>query len=250
MGHPARDCLNEHQMAQLALALPRSPHARLDTFVAGRNVVAFKHVTALAEGARETLWLWGAPGCGKTHLLQAAARAADSDGKRAMYVGLDPAAALQPEVLRGLDALDFLAVDQVERVAGDLQWEKELFVLLNAFLARRGGLLLAGRLPPATAGWALPDLASRAAGAVVYRLEALDDEDQIAALIGHARARGLDLDRAAAEYLQHRVTRDMRGLTAWLERLDSASLAAQRRLTIPFIRELLADESRAYRDQR
>jgi DnaA family protein len=237
-------------VAQLALALPRSPHARLDTFVAGRNVVALKHVTALAEGAHESLWLWGAPGCGKTHLLQAAARAADLDGRRAMYVALDPAARLRPEVLRGLDALDLLALDQVDRVAGDLEWEKELFVLLNAFLAREGGLLLAGRLAPATAGWTLPDLASRAAGAVVYRLEALDDDDQIAALIGHARARGLDLDRAAAEYLLRRVARDMSGLTAWLERLDSASLIAQRRLTIPFIRELLAAEQRADHDQR
>jgi DnaA family protein len=167
-----------------------------------------------------------------------------------MYVALDPAARLRPDVLRGLDALDLLALDQVDRVAGDLEWEKELFVLLNAFLAREGGLLLAGRLAPATAGWTLPDLASRAAGAVVYRLEALDDDDQIAALIGHARARGLDLDRAAAEYLLHRVARDMSGLTAWLERLDSASLIAQRRLTIPFIRELLAAEQRADHDQR
>ena len=237
-------------MVQLALELPRSPHARLDTFVAGRNVVAAKHVTAVAEGARETLWLWGVPGSGKTHLLQAACRAADLDGKRAMYVALDPAAALSPLVLRGLDALDLLAVDQVERGAGDLEWEKELFVLLNAFLARQGGLLLAGRQPPATVGWVLPDLASRAAGAVVYRLEPLQDDDQIAALIGHARARGLELDRAAAEYLQHRVARDMSGLTEWLERLDRASLVAQRRLTIPFIRELLAVEPQADHEQR
>ena len=95
----------------------------------------------------------------------------------------------------------------------------------------------------------LPDLASRAAGAVVYRLEPLQDEDQIAALIGHARARGLELDRAAAEYLQHRVARDMSGLTEWLERLDRASLVAQRRLTIPFIRELLAVEPQADHEQ-
>ena len=121
-------------------------------------------MTAVAEGARETLWLWGVPGSGKTHLLQAACRAADLDGKRAMYVALDPAAALSPLVLRGLDALDLLALDQVERGAGDLEWERELFVLLNAFLARQGGLLLAGRQPPATVGWVLPDLASRAAG--------------------------------------------------------------------------------------
>ena len=156
-----------------------------------------------------------------------------------MYVALDPAAALSPLVLRGLDALDLLALDQGRNQgAGDLEWERELFVLLNAFLARQGGLLLARaaaardrRLGAAGPGVAEP------AGTVVYRLEPLQDDDQIAALIGHARARGLELDRAAAEYLQHRVARDMSGLTEWLERLDRASLVAQRRLTIPFIRE-------------
>ena len=175
-------------MVQLALELPRSPHARLDTFVAGRNVVAAKHVTAVAEGARETLWLWGVPGSGKTHLLQAACRAADLDGKRAMYVALDPAAALSPLVLRGLDALDLLALDQVERGAGDLEWERELFVLLNAFLARQGGLLFAGRGAAGASDFCLPDLATRLASVLSYRLDTLDDDAILRALLTHAEA--------------------------------------------------------------
>ena len=107
----------------------------------------------------------------------------------------------------------------------------------------RGGLLLAARAAPTAAGFRLPDLASRAGGAVGYRLKPLDDDERLLALRGHATARGLEIERAAAEYLLARVHRDMTDVGVWLERLDRMSLAEQRKITIPFIRELLAARS-------
>jgi DnaA family protein len=225
---------------QLPLALALPAHARLETFVAGPNHAAVRHVAELADGRAETLWLWGGRGCGKTHLLQAACRAADRAGRRAMYVLLEPNGAVAPDLLGGLDALDLLALDRVESVAGNDPWERALFTVLNAFAGGHGALLLAAGTAPAAAGFRLPDLASRAAGAVIYRLEPLDDADRVTALLAHAGARGLELERAAAEYLHHRVARDMFALVAWLDRLDRASLAAQRRITVPFVREQLA----------
>jgi DnaA family protein len=154
-----------------------------------------------------------------------------------MYVAL-PAAS--PALLADLESIDLLALDDVDAVAGDAAWERPLFVILNAFLARRGGLLLAAGAPAARCGFQLADLASRGAGAVTYRLAPLDDDARASALRLHAAARGLTLDGAAADYLLKRVARDMTVLTAWLRELDRASLSAQRRLTIPFIREQLA----------
>lgn len=233
----------KRDLGQLPLALTLAPHARLETFVPGANTAALRHVTELAAGARETLWLWGQGGAGKTHLLQAACRAGNLAGRRTMYIALGRGGEMDPEILNGLDTMELLALDQLDRVAGQGDWEKQLFGVLNAFLNRQGSLLLAARTAPALAGLLLPDLASRAAGAVIYRLEPLSDDERIAALIGHARARGMELDQPAAEYLLHRVARDMTKLTQWLELLDRASLIAQRKLTIPFIRELLAQQA-------
>ena len=87
--------------------------------------------------------------------------------------------------------------------------------------------------------FSLPDLASRAAGAVVYQLRSLDDDHSLEALRGHARSRGLDLPDAAARYLLDRVSRDMGTVCRWLDELDTASLVTKRRLTIPFIRAAL-----------
>jgi DnaA-homolog protein len=225
-------------LAQLALNLALANHVSFATFVAGENAAAVQHVRAVAGGTSDTLWLWGSAGCGKSHLLQAACRAAATDSRRAIYVALGSAA---PEILVGLDSLDLVALDDVDRVAGHDAWEAALFRLLNEFLGRRGGLLLAATTSPAGAAFRLADLASRAAGAIAYRLKPLSDSERALAVRLHAQARGLELEAAAAEYLLRRVDRDMRVLTAWLDRLDQASLIEQRRLTIPFIRERLAD---------
>lgn len=223
-------------MAQLPLELVLPDYARFETFVAGANAAAVEHVRTVATAGGDTIWLWGSAGSGKTHLLQAACRAATDAGRRAMYVALVDT---EPQMLAGLETIDLLALDGVDRVAGNAEWERALFMLYNEFLQRRGGLLLAAEVGAAGAGFALRDLASRAAGAVSYRLHALDDAGRAAALRLHATARGLELEPAAADYLLKRVERGMPALTGWLERLDRESLAEQRRITIPFIRERL-----------
>ena len=224
-------------MAQLPLALALADYASFETFVGGSNATAVEHVRSLAHGGTDTVWLWGAQGAGKTHLLQAACREATAAGRRAMYVALP---AVSPEMLSGLEHIDVLAVDDVQTVAGDGAWEQSLFVILNAFSSRSGALLLAASAPASQCGFRLADLKSRGAGAVTYRLAPLDDAERAQALRLHAAARGLALEAAAADFLLARVARDMSALTSWLARLDRASLTAQRKLTIPFIRELMA----------
>nr|MBO2513543.1 DnaA regulatory inactivator Hda [Gammaproteobacteria bacterium] len=224
--------------AQLALPLTLEAHAAFDTLVDGQNAAAIAHVRSLADSRAGLVWVWGGHGCGKSHLLQAACRAADAAGKRTMYLPL-ARTDIVPEALAGLDALDFLALDDLEHRAGRPEWEHALFDVLNAYLVGGRSLVMAASAPPGAVGFRMPDLESRAAAAAVYRLHALDDDDQVEALRRHARGRGLELDPAAARFLQSRVTRDMAALCAWLHRLDTAALAAQRRITIPFIRASL-----------
>ena len=227
-------------MGQLPLALGLADHARFETFVDGANGAAVRHARAVADGAPDTVWISGPHASGKTHLLQAACRSASLAGRRAMYVALLEEHAAEPEILAGLEGVELLALDRVDAVARDAAWERQLFVLFNEMAAKRGGLLLAALVPPVAAGFDLRDLASRAAGAVAYRLQPLAHSERVDALLLHAEARGLDLERGAAEYLLDRVDRDMVGLERWLDRLDRASLAEHRKLTIPFIRDLLS----------
>jgi DnaA family protein len=224
-------------MAQLPLALSLKAHAAFASFVAGPNGGAVEHVRAVARGERaESVWLFGPRRSGKTHLLTAACREAGERDWRAIYLALDSGA--DPGVLAELDALDLIALDDVERVAGLAVWEAALFSIFDSRL-QRGGLVVAGSAPPRECGFELADLVSRAGSMAIYRLDFLDDEDLKAAVLGHARQRGLTLGAAAAGYLLQRVSRDLGELTAWLDRIDRHSLAEQRRITIPLLREVI-----------
>lgn len=228
-------------MAQLPLALRLKPYASLASFVRGRNAAAVEHVRAVAAGLRhESVWLGGARSTGKTHLLAAGCRAAGEAGFRSMYLPLDPAG--DPDALRALDDVDLLALDEVHAVAGDRSWETALFAVLNERLSR-GGLLLAADHVPRDCGFALADLASRAAAASTYRLLPLEDDALRQAVVRQASMRGLKLDDAAAAYLIQRLSRDLGELVDWLDRIDRYSLARQRKITIPLLRQVIGADA-------
>ena len=131
-------------------------------------------------------------------------------------------------------------MDDLDAVVGRLEWERALFALLRELQDAGGRLVLAASAPPALLRWALPDLASRCAAGAVLQLRPLDESEQQAALRLRARVRGLELPDETLQWLQRRFPRDMRSLYELLDTLDEAALAAQRRLTIPFIREVLS----------
>jgi DnaA family protein len=221
-------------MRQLTLGVRLQDRATFDSFSAGDNVLAVAAVRALAAAAGAgALYLHGPQGSGRSHLLQALCAAVPG----AAYVPLRELRPLGPEVLQGAAALPLLAIDDLEQVAGDAQWERALFALYN----ERGGarLAVAAGAPAIAAGIALPDLRSRLAALAHYALRPLDESQQRDALRLRARLRGLELPDETLGFLQRHFPRDMSRLCALLDELDAASLAEQRRLTVPFIREVL-----------
>lgn len=228
-------------MKQLPLGVQLRHHARFATYVTGGNENALATVRGCwrARPATPVIWLWGGPGTGKTHLLQAACAAADEEGRRAGYLPLGEPA-LAPAALEGWEALDLVCGDGLHAVAGNAAWERALFGLFNGMSERGGTLLVTADRAPAALSLELPDLASRLRSGPVFQLRPLDDGGRLEALQRHASARGLRLPEETARYLLRRTRRDMHSLCATLDRLDRASLVAQRRLTIPFVRELLA----------
>jgi DnaA-homolog protein len=226
-------------MHQLPLGVRLPDRAVFESFLPGRNIEPLEHVRRVARGETGGLtWLCGPHGAGKTHLLQAVCAAA-GERQRAGYVPLRQLAALGVEVLQGLPQLDCLCLDDIEAVAGDRAWEQGVFALLRELEEAGGRLVLAAQAPPALLRWALADLGSRCAAGAIFQLRVLDEQERHAALRLRARLRGLELPDETWRWLQRRFPRDMRTLYELLDTLDAAALAAQRRLTIPFIREVL-----------
>ena len=220
-------------MKQLALGVRLRAGAVFESFAAGQNS---ELITALRAEVPTPLWLWGAHGSGKTHLLQAACAAA---GNAAGYFPLDRSLALPPEALSGFERNRLLCIDDVDRVAGDAAWERALFGLFNEAAELRTRLIFAAAVAPRQAQWVLDDWRSRAAACVVYQLRELDDAGRLEALRLRAAQRGLQLPHETSEYLLKRMPRDLPSLFEILDALDEASMVEQRRLTIPFIRDAL-----------
>ena len=220
-------------MKQLALEVRLRASAVFESFWPGLNS---EIVATLRASSIVPIWIWGVHGCGKTHLLQAVCAA---EGVAAAYFPLITSQALPPEALSGFEHTQVLCIDDVDKVAGDLSWEKALFRLFNEAAELRTRLIFASALPPRQANWVLKDWRSRAIACVVYHLRELDDLGRLEALRLRAAQRGLQLPYETSEYLLRRMPRDLHSLFDVLDQLDAASLVAQRRLTIPFIREAL-----------
>jgi DnaA family protein len=208
-------------MKQLALGVRLRADALFQSFAPGSNSEV---LAALREPNATPLWLWGALGAGKTHLLQALCAAT---GARAAYFPVSRDAGLPPQALQGFESAPVLCIDDVDAVAGDAAWEQALFRIFNEVSE------------PRQATWVLEDWRSRAAACVVYQVRELDDAGRVEALRLRAAQRGLQLPDETSEYLLKRMPRDLPSLLRLLDELDEASLVAQRRLTIPFIRDAL-----------
>jgi len=228
---------------QLPLALRWPRRQRFEHFHAGANAVALAAVQALAlEPAAPWIYLHGASGSGRSHLLMAACQAASSAGRRVQYL---PLAALSDHVsaLRGVAGSELLALDDLGAIAGNREAEHALFDLYNGARAEGSALLFAADAPPAQLGIELPDLRSRLGACTQFALKPLDDDERRAVLKAQAASRGIELDDSVLDWLFARYARDLGALLDLLDRLDVASLAAQRRITVPFLRGFLREAS-------
>jgi DnaA-homolog protein len=226
-------------VSQLALPLRLADHAVFGSFLDTGNETLVATLADVADGNPGTgCWLWGPAATGKTHLLQAVCERA---GDRSVYLPLARLAEADPGLLDGLENRELICLDDIQAVAGSADWERGLFGLCNRILDAARRLIVAATMPPRQCPIELPDLASRLATLPIFQVQPLADSDRAAALQLRARHRGLELPDDTARYLLTRSRRDMTSLYGLLDTLDRESLRAQRRLTIPFVRDVLRD---------
>jgi len=223
-------------MRQLPLSVRLHDRATFDNFLPGPNGAALAQLRAVAAPPKAGLhWLYGPAASGKSHLLQALY--AGTAG--AVFLPLSQLTPFGPSALLEWQGAAALYVDELATAIGNAEWERALFALYRDCEERAVPMVFATREAPEAMRFALADLASRCAAAQRLMLHALDETQQGEALRLHAQARGFELPEETTRYLQRRLPRAMSSLCAVLDELDAAALAAQRRLTVPFIRGLL-----------
>lgn len=223
-------------MKQLLLELDTSTPTTLANFVTGPNVELLTLLKRIAtRGCNESsVYLWGEPSSGKSHLLRALAETESNQyTSRYLYptdghVAFIYSAAIQLYLLDDCDQLSAAA-------------QIDAFALFNQVREHGGLLVSAGALPPARLALR-EDLRTRLGWGLVYQLHGLSDQEKITALTIAADARGLVLSNGVLPYLLAHFRRDMGSLTAMLAALDRYSLETQRPITLPLLRDLLHQE--------
>ena len=227
--------------SQIPLTIQLRDNASLQNYFPGPNAEVHQRLAASVRGQASdgSIYLWGADGTGKTHLLQAVCQQAAMDELPAAYLSLEQKSEFDPEMLEGLEQMQVVCIDDLQHLSGDRDWQEALFHLYNRCFDSGCQLIFAADRNIAELQLALPDLSSRLAWGFVFQLRSLSDEEKLAALQLRAQQRGFDLPENAGQYLLRRCPRDMNALFDTLDALDKASLAAKRRLTLPFVKAWL-----------
>lgn len=227
--------------SQLILPIHLHDEATFENFLIEDNEEA---VTAVQEFVRypttySVMYLFGADGAGCSHLLQAACRLAHAHQKRSVYLPLAELHHYSPDIFLGLEHCDIICVDDIHVISGQLPFEEALLHCYNRTLEHGGKLIFSSPHHPKLLQSMLADLSSRLSWGVVYSIATLTDSLKISALMFRAKKRGILLSNEVAHYLLSHCPRHLGTLMNILDTLDKASLAAQRRLTIPFIKKTL-----------
>lgn len=234
---------------QLPLGVSLRDDATFDNFFLpdpdpNRQVVAALQRFAAGDSADPVIYLWGEAGSGVSHLLQSVCQSAEAAGRSFQYLPLadllEKGLPMEPAViLDGLEQLELVCIDDLHLLEGNTQWQTAMFHLYNRVKDGGGQLLLGARKSPRGLDIELADLRSRLQWGLVFQLQPLSDADKLAALQNRSRLRGFDLPEDVALYILHRAPRHTGALFACLEQLDRASLMAKRKITIPFVKQVL-----------
>lgn len=228
------------QTGQLPLGFHLKEAVSFDNFCMGRNRELISALKQSASGTGEqVIYIAGKHGQGMSHLLKSCCHYAYQHQVSSAYLPLNQLITLSKEILIGYENLKLICVDDLQSIAGHEEWEEAFFHLYNRIYDAGGHIVIGGKALPKSLGFKLQDVTSRLSWGVTYHLYPLSDTEKLSILISRATERGMVLSEEVANYMLTHCPRHMSTLIAALDVLDQASLAAKRKLTIPFVKEIL-----------
>jgi DnaA-homolog protein len=213
-------------------------------FFTGANQEVISHLQrCIADTGESQIFLWGQVGHGKSHLLQACCHYSQNRGLHSFYYDLSPTNLTDIEVFNGIEDCDLVCFDNIEHIAGHTDWELAFFNFFNQQRNRGHKLIMSASCPPNQIAVQLADVKTRLNWGLTLKVEPLPDSDRIAALIFKAGKMGFDISPTAGHFLLEHYHSDITSLWDLLETLDRASLIAQRKLTRPFLKQILINKT-------
>jgi chromosomal replication initiator protein len=233
-----------------------------ESFVIGKsNELAYNAARTVAEGGAvgfNPLFLHGATGLGKTHLMHAIGHELRARNPKAKVAYLS-AEKFMVEFLAALRAkdtisfkqrlrsVDLLMIDDVQFIAGKESTQEEFFHTMNEIIGAGKRLVItADRSPQALEG--IQDrILSRLAWGLVADINAADYELRLNILhMKIEQQAGLVVDPQVIEFLARRITSNVRELEGALNRVVAYATLVGKPVDLDFTRHVLTDVLRAH----
>ncbi len=238
VGDPARAIEIVNRQALIPVSL--DAESSFDSYRPGANRELLAELRLIVHGdrPRRVLYFWGEAGSGKTHLLNACCQLAHALNKPHAYLPVSGCATDRTDLAR-IEPQSLLCVDDFQNAAHEDSWQVALFGLYEKLLSHTGAMVVAANQPMGALNLELKDLESRLVSGGVSSLAGLNEADKLAALKSRAFHKGFELSDPVLQFITTYYQRDTASLFSLLERIDHASLAQQRKITVPFIKSLL-----------
>lgn len=214
------------------------------TFYPGNNEEIINHLQQIFISNEQQIFLWGERGTGKTHLLQAMCQEANNFAKTSFYYSLKENDLPDPAMLDGLENFDLVCFDNIEQIAGNTEWELAFFNFFNSHRDENKKLVVSAPCPPKFLAIQLPDLKTRMSWGLTLKLKSLTEEQQLNALIYKANDLGFEIPIKVGRFLIAHYARDLPSIWILLDKIEQATLAAKRKLTIPFLKQIMTKQEK------
>lgn len=230
------------KLSQLPLAVHLPDDETFASFYCTESGISLAQIKAFIAHdnlSANGFYIFGQQGVGKSHLLHASCVLASELNLKSLCLSFSELTDLSVEVLNDLESIDLICLDDLHLIAGNKEWQQGVFDLYNRVIENNKKIIFTGNDSAKSLGITLPDLVSRISWGLTEQIKPLSDEDKIHAIQLRSKFRGIEVSDETVKFLLNRLSRNMKNLVESLDTLDKASIGAQRKITIPFIKEIL-----------
>ncbi|MCP4430036.1 MAG: hypothetical protein GY806_03570 [Gammaproteobacteria bacterium] len=227
-------------MTQIALPLSFDRQFSFDNYFTDQAGFIVSSLKAFVEDSSENfIILWGGHDSGKTHLLNASAHYARGRSRGFQLYDADQLSELEPSCLEEFADGTILAIDNLDAICGNRDWESAFYYLINLCHQQKLRLLASLGSKPQDLNCVLADFQSRLSWGLLLELPLTDETDieniirQRALLLGH------ELSEEVICYLVRHYSRGLGSQLEILRKLDTASLSTKKKITIPLIKQVM-----------
>ncbi|HBW82806.1 MAG TPA: DnaA regulatory inactivator Hda [Gammaproteobacteria bacterium] len=231
--------MHSDSASQLPLGIRLNDDATFANFLVSPDNEQLLEILSSFPLPAQLIYLWGAEGNGRSHLLQALCHRYAESGAPTLYLPLLERRDFAPQILEHSRTLSVICFDDIDAVGKDSVWQESIFHSINEAAESNVLFVVSASCAPRDLALSLQDLLSRMQRGLTFQVQTASDDFKKQVLQHRAKMRGMSLSEQVSDYILQRADRSLFDLIAVLERLDAESVQRQRRLTVPFVKDVM-----------